>query len=64
MASLWRVLALAWMSGAGAPSLPAESLLPDTVIERRAESGAAGEIVTLTGSDAAVPQQRDRPGTR
>ena len=38
MSSLWRVLALAWLGSAGAPSMPDEAIFPDQTISRASDA--------------------------
>jgi len=65
MSSLWRVLALAWLS-AGAPSPTQESLLSDQVIACAAETDGEASVTVLGAAGSGRPAARPcpRPGRK
>ena len=61
MASLWRLLAVAWLGGVAPPALMEDSAWPDVRIESRAHrSSAAREDMRDIGKGERVRVIRDR----
>ena len=57
--SLWRVLALAWLS-AGTPAPAQESLFPDQIVARAAEEGGDRALAAFLSDAAGRPSALER----